>query len=77
MTKKQIYKVTYHDISSINNEVIVKPYKNLMATCYIIGEILEDEDTIVVKYGGGIGEEDNDSCFDVIPKCCEIKREKI
>ena len=70
MKKKicNLKKVWYYDITSRNHEVIVEPYDKMLSKCYIIGEVFKGKKAIIVKYGGT--DEDNDSCFDIIPLSC-------
>lgn len=63
------YKVTWLDIQGHYNEDINKPYNEYLCECYTIGEeIIADETTTLVIYGGST--EDDEKSFDAIPNGC-------
>jgi len=70
---KPIYKVEWTDIQANTNTRINKPFSDYLAPSFTIGEVLKDDDTMLVIYGGS-GEE---KCFDAIPLKCVIKITKL
>lgn len=63
-----MYKVTWLDITAQTNEEIKEPYDQYLTKCYTVGEeIIADEKTTLVIYGGG---EDEERSFDAIPNGC-------
>jgi hypothetical protein len=69
----EIKKVWWYDITPQTWQVPKKPYKNYLDTCITIGEVLEDDDCVVVIYSWDTSGEEK--CFDVIPKSNIIKIE--
>lgn len=67
-------KVTWVDITSHPPTEINKPYNQYLTESYTIGEILKDNDTVLVIYSGSV---DGDKCFDAIPRGCVKKIELI
>jgi len=70
----KLKKVWWYDITAQSWEEPKKPYKNYLAKCFTIGEVLRDKDCIVVCYSEA---GDDDKCFDVIPRSNVIKIETI
>ena len=71
---RKMKKVWWWDITAQNQEKIYKPYKKYLTKSYTIGEVFEDKDVVIVKYGG---DEDDDACFDAIPRGCVITIDNI
>lgn len=69
--ENRIYKVYWNDITA-NTQTIIK--KENLAKCWTIGYLEENKDEMVVKYGGN---EDNEWCFDAIPKSVITKIEEV
>lgn len=77
MLKVKLYKVTYYDITSVNNEAIIEPYDDMLLKCFVYGEVYEGKKAVIVRYGGTEALGENSNSFDVIPRSCVIKIEKI
>jgi len=70
----KLYKVEWLDIQAQANVTIDKEYNEFLCKSYTIGQIKEGKDTILVIYAGN---EENDYCFDAIPKGCITKIQEV
>ena len=73
--ENKIKRVWWYDITAKTWTIPKKPYKNYLAECCTIGEVIKDKDCVIVIYS--TDNKEDDKCFDVIPRSVVTRIEDI